>query len=166
MTWQRTIVHRWTRRCLLNYSWDCMFLSYEKMLRLIIRNSMYWFAMTNASDCEIAYINWEKRSWIEGEHLFLLCNKSSVQTQLIQLVSITVFTAPWHKPSKGLYKLGLHDTSFQHRYRDVRFDIMWTLTLQNCTSVFCFWLNDQINKQGQMKQVRAGFSQIWKHPVI
>ncbi len=92
-------------RCLLNYSWDCVFLSYEKTLRLIIHNSMCWFAMTDASDCEIAYINWEKRSWwIEVKCLFLLCNKSSAQTRFIHLVSVTVFTAPWHNPSKGLYK--------------------------------------------------------------
>ncbi len=93
------------RLCLLNYSWDFVFLSYEKTLCLIIHNSMCWFAMTDASVWDdIVHNNWEKRSWIEGEFLFLLCNKSLAQTRFIHFVSVTVFTAPWHKPSKGLYK--------------------------------------------------------------
>ncbi len=43
----------------LNYSWDCVFLSNEKTILLIIHNSMCWFPMTDTSDCEIAYIKWE-----------------------------------------------------------------------------------------------------------
>ncbi len=35
-----------TRRCLFNYSWDCVFLSNEKTLRLSIPNSMCWLAVT------------------------------------------------------------------------------------------------------------------------
>ncbi len=89
----------------IKYSWDFVFLSYEKTLCLIIHNSMCWFAMTDASVWDdIVHNNWEKRSWIEGEFLFLLCNKSLAQTRFIHFVSVTVFTAPWHKPSKGLYK--------------------------------------------------------------
>ncbi len=45
----------------LNYSWDCVFLSNEKTILLIIHNSMSWFRMTDTSDCEIAYIKWETR---------------------------------------------------------------------------------------------------------
>ena len=89
-----------TRRCLLNYSWDCVFLSYEKTLRLIIHNRMCWFAMTDVSYCDMTSHTSTERNVHGLKKSVCFCSVIRVraQTRFIHLVSITIF------PSKGLYK--------------------------------------------------------------
>ncbi len=53
--------------------------------------------------------------------------KSSTQTRFIHLVSVTVFTAPWHNPSKGLYK---------HRRLSLK-------SYQRCNSAFIYMFSMQ-----------------------